>query len=212
MPQATPSPTPVDASVPQVPQVPQARGAPTATEMYDAARLARSELRNQQQELQSERHRVREQLNSATNQADIKGLEGRLVVLDQRIADVEKQLASADASVAARAAIPGVIVEPPRSGPDEGEIVGMAMGFSLVLLFPLSVAYARRIWRRSAAPPALPSEFGDRMSNLERGVEAVAIEVERLGEGQRFVTQLLAESDRRRQALAAESGREGSEL
>ena len=90
----------------------------------------------------------------------------------------------------------------------------MAMGFSMIILLPLSIAYARRIWRRSAAPPALPPEFNDRMSNLERGIEAVAIEVERVGEGQRFVTQLLAEADHRRQvpALPAELGKSGREL
>ena len=185
--------------------------APTATEMYDAARLARRELRTQQSELLSERRRIQEQLQSTKNAADIKGLEGRLAVIDQRITDVEKQLASADAMVATRAAVPGVVVNPPSSGPDTEDIIGMSMGFSLVLLFPLSVAYARRIWRRSAAPRELPPEFHDRMSNLERGIEAVAIEVERLGEGQRFVTQLMAESDRRRQALPAEQ-RSGQEL
>lgn len=208
MPQAT-------VEVPQaLPPLPPGRPAPTATEMYEAARLARGELRNQRDELLSDRRRIREQLNAATKEVDTKGLEGRLVILDARIVDVEKQLAAADLQVANRAAIPGVEIQQPSNAPDPEDIVGMAMGFSLVLLFPLSVAYARRIWRRSAAPPALPPEFNDRMSNLERGIEAVAIEVERVGEGQRFVTQLLAETDHRRQAqaLSAESGKGGREL
>ena len=34
----------------------------------------------------------------------------------------------------------------------------------------------------------------DRLSNLERSVEAIAMELERVGEGQRFVTKLLAET------------------
>ncbi|MBA4070397.1 MAG: hypothetical protein C0497_00960 [Gemmatimonas sp.] len=182
--------------------------------MYEAARLARGELRNQRDELLSDRASVRDQLTEATKEVDTKGLEGRLAVLDARIADVEKQLAVADLQVANRAAIPGVVVEKPSNAPDPEEIVAMAMGFSLVLLFPLSVAYARRIWRRSAAPPALPPEFNDRMSNLERGIEAVAIEVERLGEGQRFVTQLLADADHRRQLqpVPVDSGKSGREL
>jgi hypothetical protein len=202
----------------EVPQagtpVAPARTAPTATEMYEAARLARGELRNQREELVSDRRRIREQLNGATNEVDRKSLEGRLVATDARIADVEKQLAAADLQVATSAAVPGVIIQPPNNSPDPEDIIGMAMGFSLVLLFPLSVAYARRIWRRSAAPPALPPEFNDRMSNLERGIEAVAIEVERVGEGQRFVTQLLAEADHRRQvqAIPMETGKGGREL
>jgi hypothetical protein len=181
--------------------------------MYEAARLQRRELRNQQSDLQNERRRVREQLNTAQNPADVRGLEGRLAVLDARIADVEKQLAVADAQVASRASIPGVIVQEPQQTADPVEIVAMGMGFSMVLLLPLSIAYARRLWRRSSVvPPVLPQEFTDRMAGLERGVEAVAIEVERLGEGQRFVTQLLAETDRRRHAVPTELRREGSDL
>lgn len=208
MPQAT-----VEVPQAQTPVAP-GRAAPTATEMYEAARLARGELRSQRDELLIDRRRIREQLNGATNEVDRKSLEGRLVSVDAHIADVEKQLAAAELRVATSAAVPGVVIQPPSNNPDPEEIVGMAMGFSLMLLLPLSVAYARRIWRRSAAPPALPSEFNDRMSNLERGIEAVAIEVERVGEGQRFVTQLLAETDHRRQpqALPLESGKGGREL
>ncbi len=208
MPQAS-----VTTAQPETP-VPRASSAPTATEMYEAARLSRSELRNQQSELMSQRRRVSEQLRSTNNAADIKGLEGRVTVLDQRITDVEKQIASADAVVASRAAVPGVVVQEPSNAPDAEDIIGMGLGASMVLLLPLSIAFARRIWRRSAVPPALPPEFGDRMSNVERGIEAVAIEVERLGEGQRFVTQLLAESENRRArtALPAERSPEGREL
>lgn len=191
-----------------------ARSAPTATEMYEAARLARGELRNQRDELLSDRRRVREQLNGATNEVDRKLLEGRLVNLDGRIVDVEKQLAAADLQVATSAAVPGVIIRQPSNAPDVEKIIGMGLTGSVIVLLPLVVAYSRRLWRRSAVPPALPPEFNDRMSNLERGIEAVAIEVERVGEGQRFVTQLLAEADHRRQvqAIPLETGTGGREL
>ena len=39
----------------------------------------------------------------------------------------------------------------------------------------------------------LPPEMSQRMESLERGVEAIAIEVERIGEGQRYIAQSLAE-------------------
>ena len=58
--------------------------------------------------------------------------------------------------------------------------------------FPIVIAYARRIWRRHAVTVSMPPELTDRMQSLERAMDAVAIEVERVGEGQRFVTQLLA--------------------
>jgi hypothetical protein len=45
----------------------------------------------------------------------------------------------------------------------------------------------------NAAPPS--SELTDRFRNLEQSIDAVAIEVERIGEGQRFMTRLLAERE-----------------
>ena len=69
----------------------------------------------------------------------------------------------------------------------------MGIAFGALLLFPLVIAWARRIWRRSAPPAALPTELGDRIGAMERSVDAIAVEMERIGEGQRFVTRLLAE-------------------
>ena len=42
--------------------------------------------------------------------------------------------------------------------------------------------------------PGLPGEFTDRLTHLELSVDAVAIEVERVGEGQRFMTRLFTEN------------------
>ena len=183
-----------------------ARSAPTATEMYEAARLARTELRNQQNTLNGQRRDLREQLQRSTNPADTKSIEARLVALDARQADVDKQLAVADAQVATTAGVPGVVVEQRPTGPDippEAVLLG-GLGMAMVLLIPVSIAYARRIWRRAGQPlPAqIPAELFDRMASIERGVEAVAIEVERMGEGQRFVTQLLSEQAKRHAPLA----------
>lgn len=179
-----------------------ARSAPTATEMYEAARLARTELRSQRNALDDQRRDLQQQLQHSTNPVDTKGIEARLVALDARQADVDKQLAVADLQVASTAGVPGVVVEQRPPGPDmppEAVLLG-GLGMAMVLLIPVSIAYARRIWRRAgqAVPALMPAELFDRMASIERGVEAVAIEVERLGEGQRFVTQLLAEQGQRR--------------
>lgn len=54
--------------------------------------------------------------------------------------------------------------------------------------------YARRIWHRdSAADSAPPREFTDRLTHLEQSLDATAIEIERIGEGQRFMTRLFTE-------------------
>jgi hypothetical protein len=58
----------------------------------------------------------------------------------------------------------------------------------------MSIAFARRIWRRSAkAEVTLPPQMAQRMESIEQGVEAIALEVERIGESQRFLTQAMAE-------------------
>ena len=107
-------------------------------------------------------------------------------------------LSSNAAQIAQAAAIPGAVVEPPRivrSGPpEEAYIVGTI--FIFVFFLPLSIAFARRIWRRSAAVvTSLPREIAERLSRMEQAVEATAVEVERIGEGQRFLTRLFTEGE-----------------
>jgi hypothetical protein len=47
-----------------------------------------------------------------------------------------------------------------------------------------------------AASAELPADPMDRLSQIERSVDAVAIEVERIGEGQRFMTKVLTEREK----------------
>lgn len=191
-----------------------ARTAPTATEMYEAARLMQRELRNQRSTLDGQRRDLQLQLQRSSNAVVTKGIEARLVALDARQADLDKQLAAADAQVATAAATPGVVVEEPRSNHDvpPGVMVMGGLGMLMVLLLPLSIAFTRRVWRRAgqAQPASLPAELFDRMASIERGVEAVAIEVERIGEGQRFVSQLLGDQAMRQSlhALPMERARD----
>lgn len=72
-------------------------------------------------------------------------------------------------------------------------IVAIVFGTVACVLFPLARAWARRIDGRSTAPAELPSGVADRLERIERAVESVAIEVERISEGQRFVTRVLAD-------------------
>jgi 4-amino-4-deoxy-L-arabinose transferase-like glycosyltransferase len=53
-----------------------------------------------------------------------------------------------------------------------------------------------RRWRRGGEPrTAVPSnELTSRLASLERSLDAAAVEVERIGEGQRFMTRLFTES------------------
>jgi hypothetical protein len=62
-----------------------------------------------------------------------------------------------------------------------------------VALMLVGLVAANVLWSRPNVDAAAPlPEMDDRLSSLERSIDAVAIEVERVGEGQRYMTQRLA--------------------
>ena len=170
---------------------------PSASAVYQGLVNQRRELRDQLETLQDTRKELSGQLQDPmVTGADRAGLEKHITELDGRISALDKQIASADGQVAAAAAVPGAVVPPApvvhHGPPDEVYVLGGI--FMFVVLMPLSIAYARRIWRRgSAAVSAIPRELMDRITRLDQAVDSIAVEVERIGEGQRFVTRLLAE-------------------
>ena len=57
---------------------------------------------------------------------------------------------------------------------------------------PIAKAFARRM-DADSKQPRVPNEVMQRLERMEQMLEAVAIEVERISEGQRFTTRLLSE-------------------
>jgi hypothetical protein len=57
---------------------------------------------------------------------------------------------------------------------------------------PLARAYARRM-ESGAGRPAVPPDVTARLERMEQAIDSIAIEIERISEGQRFTTKLLAE-------------------
>lgn len=187
----------------------QVPGAPGAAAVYRGFRAQREELSNQLENLQDTRTTLMRELEQLpAGAAGRAGIEARIAGIDARITAMDKQMADADAQVAKAAAIPGAIVEQPRierSGPPE-EVYIVGTVFMFVFLLPISIAYARRIWKRgSVIVQAFPKEIGERLGRLEQGMEATAIEIERIGEGQRFLTRLFTEGTSAR-ALGAPAG------
>jgi uncharacterized protein YhaN len=80
----------------------------------------------------------------------------------------------------------------PESFPRAQDIATMYAG-GIVLLLPLVVTLARRLWVRGVRRESLDLENSPRLQRIEQAVESIAIEVERIGEAQRFTTRLLAE-------------------
>ena len=58
--------------------------------------------------------------------------------------------------------------------------------------FPLARAYAKRMEQGGSAP-RIPSDVSARLERMEQAIDSIAVEVERISEGQRFTTKLLAE-------------------
>ena len=78
------------------------------------------------------------------------------------------------------------------------QAVDISIAFFLTIAFiivglPLARAFARRLDRRGAGPTQVPGEISAQLAQLNQAVDAIALEVERISEGQRFTTRLLAE-------------------
>jgi hypothetical protein len=76
------------------------------------------------------------------------------------------------------------------------EIVIPIAGMTMIVLLALGVPFVRalvRRWEREPLRPVVPPDVAARLERIEQAVDAVALEVERISEGQRFTTKLLAD-------------------
>ncbi len=196
-------------ALPQNPAQPSAPTTATGTSGLPL-NVSRPMTREDVQLLQNRRSELSRQLNSATGRrSDVvremgrsangrEGLDARLKVLDERIVQLEKDIAQNGQLLASA---PSNLVEEttPASmmGGGGGPSLGpssVSIAFIVAVLFPLTVAWSVRMLRRTArAAATLPAAVIDRIARIENGVESIAIEVERISEGQRFVTKLMSE-------------------
>jgi len=137
--------------------------------------------------------------------------------------NVQRELAAAQAAEGARAAqgvqgvpvpptaptFPGITIRrpdgsqtvvgvaPPFGRDVPPEVVDISIAFfvtiaAIIIGLPLARAFARRMDRRSAAPQ-IPTDVASQLAQLNQSVDAIALEVERISEGQRFATRILSE-------------------
>jgi hypothetical protein len=86
---------------------------------------------------------------------------------------------------------------------DEDIVVPIAFFLTAIVLsigIPLVRGLVRR-WDRQSSQPAMPQDTSERLERIEQAIEAMSIEVERIAEGQRFVTRLMADRSGERVAL-----------
>ena len=105
-----------------------------------------------------------------------------------------------------------IIGMPPASDIIPPQAVDISVAFFMTIAIiiiglPLARAFARRMDRKGASPQ-ISSDVSAQLAQLNQSVDAIALEVERITEGQRFTTRLLTEQrDAARQALPSASNR-----
>src|SRR6476619_883531 len=205
-PQATPAPQGaptssgpfVVTSGPQGTQTFSLAGPKTQREI-DALKAQRSELSNQLESVDSRRSSLMKQLRSNGDPVAVKGLEARLALLDARQLQLEADLQRTGQLLSSTSA--GLVAstsDPPRMGSfTTNQTMALSVLGIIFIGFPLAIGLAKAMWRRSIKPGVAPqalAETAQRLERLESSVDAIAIEIERISEGQRFVTKLLSET------------------
>lgn len=172
-----------------------------------AIRARRSELSNQLNSASRRRQNLAEELKTATG-ADRAGLEQRIAVLDERMVQLESDIAHTGRLLTeAPAGVLASTADERFGGFESGQVLAFFIVLTIFVLAPLAVGAARLMWKRAAAGPirhVIPAETSGRLERIEQAVEAIAVEVERVSEGQRFVTKLMSDA---RSAPAPENTR-----
>lgn len=159
----------------------------------------REELSNQLRSVDGRRSRLLNQLRQTDDPTAAKGLQDRLALLDARqlqleadIAETGRQISSTPAGMVATTGVGASF-----AGFGSGQMLALSIVAVIFVFAPLAIGFARTLWKRSnrpAPPPAVFTAAAQRLERLESAVDAIAIEVERISEGQRFVTKLLSEA------------------
>ena len=138
------------------------------------------------------------QLKTATDPVAVQGLESRLQLLDARQLQLEADIQQTGQLLSSASA--GLIASTSDAPRFAGFTTNQTMALSVLAIifiaFPLAIGFAKAIWRRAnkpAIPPQALTETAQRLERLESSVDAIAIEIERISEGQRFVTKLLSD-------------------
>lgn len=159
-------------------------------EMQQELRDAQQEVRDAQQEIRDAQQQLRE-----ARTADQRGAaEQAMFGAREELRNAEAQLRQVEARM--RSA-PQVYTTQPNPFPQPripGEAVDIAIGFFvtcavIIVGWPISRALGRR-FERNVPAPLVQGDVSQQLQRIEQAVDAIAIEVERISEGQRFLTKV----------------------
>jgi hypothetical protein len=168
---------------------------------------ARREMEDKLGELRAERAGLQEAASNMRGPGRL-SLQSRIDRLDRDILQLEEALAKVGRTVVTdvRTPEPRVFASTrpaqgfgaggfPPNNFDPTPVVATSLGI-LFVAFPLTLAIVRFIWKRStsAPTPAITAEQQRRFDRIEQSVDAIAIEVERISENQRYLTKILSSS------------------
>jgi cation transport ATPase len=176
-------------------------------EAQQEVRNAQEQARNAQQEVRDAQQRVRDaqqEIRDAQQQMREARTNDQRGAANQAMAGAQQSLREAEAALRnlqrQTRSTPFVYTsQPPNDRPViPGEAVDIAVGFFItcaviIVGWPISRALGRRFERRGA-PPALEAGMTEQLQRIEQSVEAIAIEVERISESQRFLAKLQEKS------------------
>ena len=177
----------------------QSLAIPSTRAEIEQLRIRRRELSDQLSSVTARRRSLSVEIQSTVDETSRSGLQARLKLLDQRILQLETDVASTGQQISAAPAALMGSMDSESSRTSSGDTFESGVGLGATSALVVVGAYAAwRRWRRgrrggSRQSPALANDSA-RLERLENGIEAIAIEVERISESQRFVTKLFSES------------------
>lgn len=188
-------PTPPAVPAPPVPTVPN----PIAGQVTDRIELIAQlkALQAQVDGLKAQRSALQRQLSSPQLAVRSNASE-ELVRVESQLARATVDLADVRARLQSHVEIPSTgQPSSPRPGRsmDNDAIIPIASLLIIFVLLPLTIGVVRWMWRRPVQDtrPPVSDTIGPRLDRLEQAVDAIAIEIERIAEGQRFVTKVMVE-------------------
>ena len=170
---------------------------------FHGLELRRNELQSQIRELRSRRNDLEEQYHRSQGpareaaQARLNALDARRVTLENQLDRINEQIANAPMT----AMMPTVTTTGATQGsPFERaiarELVPVTAIVSIFVLLPLALAFARLMWKRATAIGTRPvlneQALVNRLEQLQTSVDTMAVEIERISEGQRYLTKASA--------------------
>jgi len=167
----------------------------------EAAQQAQQTQQQAQQQAQRELQQAQREVQQAQREAQQAQQEAQRAA-QQAQREAQQAVRQMQAELARNTAREGQSVPFPPfppGGPQipEGAVVISVAFFVMCAVIaiglPIVRAITRRMDRRNAAVPNADADMRDRLERIEQAVDAIAVEVERISEGQRFTTKIISE-------------------